>query len=370
MSSINEILNLITESNKGGQFINFSNNDKKTWLIPKKNTKTALSIYQPSSLKGKLLKRFLPFTKNNKLVQKKLNISVKNYRLQSGLMDLLKSVFKTDNIEFAIFCGTPSKHQKITIQLFKKNNILGYCKISNNIAVKKLFVHEEKILNRLNELGIKQIPNSLFNGVLNDNLFVFIQNTIKTTSSKVVHQWQETHWQFLTKLHVQTKQSLLFEETEFYNALMLLKQNTNCLKNVNAQPINKAITKVTEHFKNKQVCFSAYHADFTPWNMFKENGELFVFDFEYAKMTYPPYLDWFHFFTQSAIFENQLDASKIYDFYCVKRNKINKYINPPDFYYLCYLLDIVGLYVERDKDNTSTESEKPLSIWLNLIERL
>src|SRR5690606_38653970 len=156
------------------------------------------------------------------------------------------------------------------------------------------------------------IPTCLFNGVLKDNLFVFIQSTIKTTTSKVVHQWQETHWQFLTTLHEQTKQSLLFEETDFFESLMLLKKNTAYLKDADAQLIYKAISKVTEHFKNKQVCFSAYHADFTPWNIIKENGNLFVFDFEYAKMGYPPYLDWFHFFTQTAIFKNQLDATEIY----------------------------------------------------------
>src|SRR5690606_29453313 len=104
------------------------------------------------------LKLFLPYAKNNKLVQKQLNITVGNYCLQSSLMDLLKSVFKSNDIEFAIFGGTPSKHQKITIQLFKENKILGYCKVTNNTEVSKLFIQEEKMLTRLNDLGINQIP--------------------------------------------------------------------------------------------------------------------------------------------------------------------------------------------------------------------
>lgn len=35
------------------------------------------------------------------------------------------------------------------------------------------------------------------------------------------------------------------------------------------------------------VEYGVYHADFTPWNMSVEEGQLFVFDWEYASLTYP-----------------------------------------------------------------------------------
>lgn len=367
---MHELFNLILEKDSEKAFISFSNNDEKHWLIPEANTRTALNLYQPSSLKGKLLKLFLPYLKNSSIVQKRLRITIDKYSLEKYLLELLKTVFKTNIVEFAIFGGTPSKHQKITIQIFKGNRILGYCKVTNNKEVKDLFMHEEKVLTQLNEMGIGQIPVCLYNGNLNDELAVFIQSTIKTNNSKVVHNWKTEHWNFLLALKTKTAQHLLFEETDYFKTLQLLKKNTSYLLDADVQIIKRAILKVSQFYQNKSVCFSAYHADFTPWNMFEEKKRLFVFDFEYAKMTYPPFLDWFHFFTQTSIFEKDLNADKIYDAYCFQKKNIATEINNPDFYYLCYLLDIVCLYVNRDKGIYTTDMERNLTIWMKLISRL
>ena len=71
-----------------------------------------------------------------------------------------------------------------------------------------------------------------------------------------------------------------------------------------------AIETVEEYLR--QVCtFSVYHGDFTPWNMFEEDDKIFVFDFEYGKFSYPPYLDLLHYFTQSSIFEKKKSVNKI-----------------------------------------------------------
>ena len=65
--------------------------------------------------------------------------------------------------------------------------------------------------------------------------------------------------------------------------------------------------------------------------MFEEKKRLFVFDFEYAKMTYPPYLDWFHFFTQTSIFEQGMDAEKIFEAYKRSKSSISKYFDDSEF---------------------------------------
>ena len=43
-------------NNKGHDFYFIHNSSGKWWLIPQKNMKTAMSIYQPSSIKAKLFK--------------------------------------------------------------------------------------------------------------------------------------------------------------------------------------------------------------------------------------------------------------------------------------------------------------------------
>lgn len=365
-----KLINVILKKHSDKIFLSFSNNDKKLWIIPNKNTRTALNLYQPSALKGKLLKLCLPYMKNSKIVQKYLSITAEKYILESSLLELLKTVFNTDTFEFAVFGGTPSNHQKITIQIFKGNKILGYCKVTNDKDVKALFKHEKKILRELNGSGLHQIPLCLYSGDLNDEQAVFVQSTIKTNNSKVVHSWKIKHWEFLSTLKKQTEQTLLFTQTDYFKTLQILKKNSSYLSDRDAQIIEKAILRVTQFYDNKSACFSAYHADFTPWNMFVEKGELFVFDFEYAKMTYPPMLDWFHFFTQTSIFEKGWDDDQIFNHFNSNKNKIKKHIDHPEFFYLCYLLDIVTLYITRDKGGYSKDVKHNLSIWINLISRL
>jgi hypothetical protein len=125
-----------------------------------------------------------------------------------------------------------------------------------------------------------------------------------------------------------------------------------------------------DYYKDKSVVFSAYHGDFTPWNMFFERGQLFVFDFEYAQMTYPPYLDWFHFFTQCCIFEKHLTTNEIYNAYQIRKQEVSGYLINPDFYYLCYLLGILSLYLDRDKENPGKDVKHNLEIWISLISCL
>lgn len=369
MSSIKDLLQSVTVQNSDNEFITITNSDYKFWIIPVKNTRLALSLYQPSGIKGKLLKLFLPIVKKNKLVHKGLHISTENYRLNNEIEKLLNTVFKTSNLEFSIFGGTPSKHQKITIQIFKENKILGYCKISNDATVKTIFKQEEKTLHHLKQLGIYQIPECLFCGNLKDDVDVFIQSTIKTKQSKVEHHWSSKHEDFLKALKEKTQAPILFEQSQFFESIQLLEKNSALLPTKDAQVIETAIAKIKSTYSNKTVSFSAYHADFTPWNMFTEKGSLFVFDFEYAKMSYPPFLDYFHYYTQTCIFEKQWNAEKIYKEYCKQKTALEKNINKPDFNYLSYLVDIVSFYLERDKDSLNKDVANNLSIWISLITK-
>ena len=41
-------------------YIRITNKDKKIWILPSRNLKVALCLYQPSSVKGKALRQLLP----------------------------------------------------------------------------------------------------------------------------------------------------------------------------------------------------------------------------------------------------------------------------------------------------------------------
>jgi hypothetical protein len=104
--------------------------------------------------------------------------------------------------------------------------------------------------------------------------------------------------------------------------------------------------------------------------MFVEKGALFVFDWEYAKRTFPPFLDAFHFFTQVCIFEQHKNAEEIMTTYRSNRNIFAKYFDNPDFSYQCYLLGIISFYLDRDKRQVSGSIKKSLDIWIHLIKIL
>ena len=54
------MLHKIITTNKGERFCHFSNPDGKAWIVPVKNMRVALNLYQPSGIKGKLVKALLP----------------------------------------------------------------------------------------------------------------------------------------------------------------------------------------------------------------------------------------------------------------------------------------------------------------------
>ena len=361
----------IIERNKlAKSFIVFSNSDNKRWIIPIKNSSTALNLYQPSALRGRLLKFFLPYMPNFKWFFVFFGIKLESFSLQNDLYVLLTKVFDKKDFEFALFGGTPSKHQKITIQIFEGNNILGYCKLTDSAEIKEIFRQEQELLDTLHLQGVKNIPRCIYCDSINDKLDIFIQSTAKTTKSRIEHGWTRQHLNFLIDLNKKTQSEVLFEESDFYNSLQLLRKNINFLSIFDATIVNTAIAKVLLEYENKTLSFSAYHADFTPWNMFFENNELFVFDFEYAKHTYPPLLDWFHYFTQVAIFKHNWESPKIYKQFQNNKKVTKKYFSNPEFSYMCYLLDIVSFYIERDKGEFSKDVEHNLKTWIKLISFL
>lgn len=352
-------------------FYRIANSDGKVWLIPACNMRVGLGLYQPSGRKGKLLKALFPYLHKVSLVRRVVKAQPVHYELQEDLRLLLCQVFHTSDWKFSMFCGTPCVHQKITIQLFKGKHFLGYCKISDSEEVAKLFEEETKTLRYLTKQGMMNIPRCLYCGKTEGNVAVFVQSTIKTNHSQIMHKWTDLQKQFLVNLHEKTKQKLLFESTNFYQTLIELKKHLDWFSN-NAERtmIEKAMTSVLSYYAKKEVEFSAYHADFTPWNMLVEDGKLFVFDWEYAKLSYPPYLDVFHFFTQIAILEQGVDdAILIYKIYQKYKCILLGGIRIQDKAYLCYLLHIIYFYFKRNNGLFST-NDHSYRCWISLINIL
>ena len=363
---MNAIINNILDFTGGEKFYRFGNSDGKYWIVPAKGMRTALNLYQPSGIKGKMVKALLPYLHCLAPVRKVIKTETLHCRLNSELHNLLCKVFDVQEIEFAIFEGTPSVHQKITMQLSQGNRILGYCKLSTNNDIKELFEKESDTLDRLCKSDVIGVPKALHCGTLNNGMHVFVQSTEKRASSKVIHEWDALQEEFLAQLHEKTKAVLLFEESNYYTTLSTLEQHLEWLpQNIDHQIVGSAINTIKAKYCGKMVDFSACHSDFTPWNMFANGNELFVFDFEYAAMSYPVELDRYHFFTQTAVFEKHWGYDEIVAYIDSNAGRwIDKEL------YAMYLLDVVSRFTMREGGKVSGEAAKPFALWGKVLEKL
>lgn len=364
------LLSEIVHHKCGATFYSFANADGKRWIMPAQNMRIAMHLYQPSSLKGKMMKTGFPYLHHLKWVRKILHVEKEFLAMKKQLFVILGKAFNCEDLEFSIFCGTPSVHQKLTVQLSRGKRILGYCKVTDCPEVKELFRHEEEILNELHQRGIDCVPCCLYCGPLKDNVDLFVQTTVKTSHSNDDHEWGKRQEDFIKDLYKKTRQTLAFEQTDFYRDLCFLKEHLSHWEVYDRQTVVEGINRVMSVYAGSEVTFSVYHADFTPWNMFVEKGRIFVFDFEYAKRTYPAYLDYFHFFMQTSIFEKHKGEPEIWKAFERNMPELKHLFEDVRVAYLSYLLAVLSQYVRRENGAFSGDVLRNMKIWMTLIARL
>ena len=362
-SLLTEVLSIWEDS---PSFYRIENKDGKVWLMPVRRLRTAMHLYQPSGRNGKLLKRWFPLLHRLPLLKQKLHIETTRCSLAEDLYDKLCKLFNRDRLEFAVFCGTPCVHQKLTIQLSSGDNILGYCKVSDSKEVAELFIRESNILGNLYKAGVHNVPKIMYVGEWRNGVYMLVQTTRKTDRSQVIHDWGHLHDVFLRDMAVKTKQRLVFEETDYYKILNELSMHLDWLPSDEGRELVRGVLeKVLNKNKHKMVEYGAYHADFTPWNTFVEQGELFVFDWEYAQMTYPPMLDRYHFFTQTAIFEKHWHSDEIMAYV---KSAEGDWVDKTEYQF--YLLDIIARFTLRERGHFSGDVAHSINVWTETLKRL
>ena len=350
--------NIFTQ--QGAGYYHIENADGKYWILPKKHISTAIELYQPSGRNGRLLKALLPLLHNIPAVRKILNINTHNLSLNTEIKAIARGAFGIADPEFSIFGGTPSVHQKITIQFFAGNKILGYGKITDSDSIAALFSHEQQLLDTLRSAGITDIPECLYCGQLSTREYLFLQSTCKTRKSFSPSGFTTLHKLFLSQLYEATQREILFDDTDFAHSLVTLKENLEIIPEEFKETIGKALYHVIGRLGGTTVNYSAYHADFTPWNMFITGQRLFVFDWEYGRLTYPPQLDRYHFIAQQAFHVDHLTPSDT-----LRRLKESDDFSADELRY--YLLDIISRYTHRENGHISPALYSSLEFWSQLL---
>lgn len=356
-------------------YIRIENKDQKVWVLPCKNLKVALCLYQPSSPKGKALKWLLPvlvkFPAVFEVRLKKLGIQTQKEGMPEALRKYLSKVYvDAADIQFAAFLGTPGIHQKMTIQVSDGGRILGYCKVTENKEIYSIFQHEQMILQYLREHGIEDIPKCIRCGAFGEGKYLFVQTTVKSLTSRVHHELGTLELDFIHRLAECTEVDVAFNQTDFFRSIQKLEEKMDILKDCGfeVRSLERACRNVNAYYQS-QTSFSACHRDFTPWNSFVENGKLFVFDFEYAALQYPANMDAIHFLCQTAIFEKNLTALEVLALFrkeCLS-GALKDLFECPEIALQAYLVDMISLYLSREGNVLKDLGTiKLLRIWIEL----
>ena len=68
--NVESVLDRILIKDSGAPFYRFSNSDGKVWLMPVRNMRIAMNLYQPSGRNGKAMKALFPWLHRVPLVRK------------------------------------------------------------------------------------------------------------------------------------------------------------------------------------------------------------------------------------------------------------------------------------------------------------
>ena len=365
-----ELLNkLFKESETDKEYIVFHHSDK-TWIMPSENLEPAFEMYQPSTIKGKVLKSCIKLFHTNEKILHKLGCEKKKLSFDVDILSYLQKMINEKNVYIAAYMGdtTTKQNNKMTLQVYNDKKILCYVKVSEEPEVLENFSREINSLKYLEGKGITNIPKVLGDEEIQGRR-VFVQSTDKPLKQQVRLEFGKDQIEFIENIVKKTKTDVKYETSQFYESIQYLKSVTAEFEEQEQSIIEKAVRQVETYAKEKGLEFAFSHGDYTPWNVYYVDGELFAFDFEYCYQTMPCYMDIFHYFTQFSIMGQHNDVEKTILLYQERKEMLKEYVENPDVVYVCYLLHIIAFYHNRTNGRKELLQEQ-IEFWIRLLEYL
>ena len=366
ISTFNKIFSLSGEK----KYVELNNTVCQRWFIPLENHKLFLSLFQPSSIKGKIVVKTFNIIKHFPRILNLAHAKIVSLTFSDQFCEAIDDIFQQNGCEYGIFCGSPRKHQKMTLMVVNNGKILGYCKLSDKDYIRKLFEKERNSLVYLHEKGICNVPFSLYCDKLKFcNIYAFVQTTKRNGKITIANRFSPELFEFIQNFNAKTVLYIPFEDSDYAKSLERLVVNLKFLNDRELKECFKRGIDTIYYYRYKFNEFCAYHGDLTAWNSFIVKRQLFVFDLEYFNKSYPRLCDYFHFFTQDLLYNKNADTEEIYKQYQIIKSKFLN-IENIDLLYLSYLLIVVDFYLNRDKAILNNRLYRCFHIWSELINKL
>ena len=267
----------------------------KLWVDSRSSFSTAFNLYHPYSTVGKVVKiatELLPCSFIRSLFSSQSG-AVEN-QLLNNRMDYIRSIMQQPDVMINYSTGTPGAHRKTTAQVVSKDKAIAYVKIAEK-PVSILLANEARILNALKALHIE--------GVVIPQLIDFSENSDERYLFQTANNQQgrqrgveidSADLGFLTALSEYGQRSVtidaLFVDYGYQSKLDDLQNNSNY------QDLWQQAKEIIDQQLGDAGVRCAYsHGDYAPWNtLLLENGDLYVFDWEYGNDVSPVLVDCMH----------------------------------------------------------------------------
>lgn len=275
----------VTEITDGALYMALPSFENVRWLVPLKDKhsfRSALQLYIPNTLKGKLYKfsmEHLPLSLLRRCSAKIVRLDYKNGRFFAPHNEACQPAF---------YVGNEGSDSKATIQMLKNGVPFSYIKFTENPQIAVLFEREAETLNKVSGIQSAVLPQVL--QCCHENGLYFFE-----TSSVCDHRAQPSfelcslHKEFLLELADYT-----FVENGAAEWAAQMENNLGSLGSALSWMKTMFLNTATPEFL-ANVKFDLNHGDFSPWNCVVENGKLAVFDWEYSSAPKPAFLDAVHF---------------------------------------------------------------------------
>lgn len=202
----------------------------------------------------------------------------------------------SDTSDVTVFCGFPGPLQKLTI--YCPDGKIGtgkVAKVALHESANAAIEHEAYWLEKLNRSQpiAAFLPQLLQQGTLPcGRRYISMRAVPQGYSSR---KFSEPHYQFLKLLAQQQSSSGLWQVSEAAKRLRERMQQVLPLIDAQFHPLLTGALDETRLIGLTELPTCLIHGDFAPWNMRLSDGQLYVFDWEYAEPGGNPLQDFLHF---------------------------------------------------------------------------
>ena len=265
----------------------------KIWVNAGDRVSDALKLYQPYSPAGRAVKWLGCFAPRVLLTGG--SISREELQRLERFTVIIGEMLNASDATVSYSRGTPGPHRKITAQVSRNGTVIAYVKIGDNEATQRLLSNEEAALRRLKAKSLPGIviPDVLGYERLENEHFLFLSAPCQPVRRRA-KDLDEKDIGFLEKMLVMGTRDISMQEC--LDSLFSLGSGTATGKTGEISPdINTRLREFLLEKGSGGVRVGVSHGDFGPWNTLTlGDGELYVFDWEYAESEAPLFTDLFH----------------------------------------------------------------------------